>query len=53
VASSVSFRKPDWIRFGLQALALSHEDLWVAVERLRSVLETERWRDPRFARVSV
>jgi kynureninase len=35
-----SFRKPDWIRFGLQALALSHEDLWVAVSRLRKVLET-------------
>jgi kynureninase len=48
-----SFRKPDWIRFGLQALALSHEDLWVAVARLRNVLETERWRDPQFAKVSV
>jgi kynureninase len=37
----------------LQALALSHEDLWVAVARLREVLETERWRDPKFAKVSV
>jgi kynureninase len=48
-----SFRKPDWIRFGLQALALSHEDLWVAVARLRKVLETEHWRDPKFDKVSV
>jgi kynureninase len=48
-----SFRKPDWIRFGVQALALSHEDLWLAVSRLRKVLETELWRDPKFARVSV
>jgi hypothetical protein len=46
-------RKPDWIRFGLQALALSHEDLWVAVSRLRKVLESELWRDPKFAKVSV
>jgi kynureninase len=48
-----SFRKPDWIRFGLQALALSHEDLWLAVSRLRKVLEAELWRDPKFAKVSV
>ena len=48
-----SFRKPDWIRFGLQALALSHEDLWLAVARLRKVLETELWRDPKFDKVSV
>jgi kynureninase len=48
-----SFRKPDWIRFGLQALALSHEDLWIAVSRLRRVLENETWRDPKFAKVSV
>jgi len=48
-----SFRKPDWIRFGLQALALSHEDLWIAVSRLRRVLESETWRDPKFAKVSV
>jgi kynureninase len=48
-----SFRKPDWIRFGVQALALSHEDLSLAVSRLRKVLETELWRDPKFAKVSV
>ena len=48
-----SFRKPDWIRFGLQPLALSHEDLWIAVSRLRAVLEGDVWRDPKFAKVSV
>ncbi len=48
-----SFRRPDSIRFGLQPLALSHEDLWTAVARLREVLRTELWRDPRFAKVSV
>ena len=48
-----SFRKPDWIRFGVQALALSHEDLWIAVARLRKVLETELWRGPKFDKVSV
>jgi hypothetical protein len=37
----------------LQALALSHEDLWIAVSRLRSVLEGDVWRDPKFAKVSV
>lgn len=47
-----SFRKPDAIRFGLSPPALSHEDVWVAVSRLRRVLETERWREPRFAKVS-
>lgn len=48
-----SFRKPDWIRFGVQPLALSHEDLWIAVERLRQVLETQAWRHPRFTKISL
>jgi kynureninase len=48
-----SFRKPDWIRFGVQPLALSHEDVWIAVRRLRQVLESEAWRDARFAKVSI
>ena len=48
-----SFRKPDVIRFGISPVALSHEDIWVAVSRLRHVLETEVWRAPRFAKVSV
>jgi kynureninase len=48
-----SFRKPDAIRFGLSPLALSHADLWTAVDRLREVLATELWKEPRFAKVSV
>ena len=48
-----SFRKPDVIRFGISPVAISHEDVWVAVSRLRQVLETEIWREPRFAKVSV
>ena len=48
-----SFRKPDSIRFGLSPLALSHGDLLTAVGRLKEILETERWRDPKFAEVSV
>lgn len=43
------FRAPDVIRFGLTPLYLGFEDIWVAVERLRLILETGRWRDPRFA----
>lgn len=48
-----SFRHPDVIRFGLSAVSLSHVDLWDAVARLREILVEERWRDPRFAVVSV
>ncbi len=48
-----SFRKPNAIRFGLGALYTSHEDIWEAVARLRKILETESWRDPRFQKVSV
>jgi kynureninase len=43
------FRAPDVIRFGLTPLYLGFEDLWEAVERLRDILATARWRDPRFA----
>ena len=48
-----SFRAPDVIRFGPSALTTSHADLWHAVARLRAILNEERWRDPRFAVVSV
>ena len=48
-----SFREPDVIRFGLAPATLSHVDLWEAVARLRAILIEERWRDPRFATVSV
>ena len=48
-----SFRQPDVIRFGLSAVTLSHVDIWNAVQRLRSILVEERWRDPCFASVSI
>ncbi|AGT10737.1 kynureninase [Paracoccus aminophilus] len=43
------FRAPDVLRFGFTPLYLSHEDVWIAVETLRDILETGLWREPRFA----
>ena len=43
------FRAPDVIRFGLTPLYLGFEDLWHAVERMAAILETGRWREPRFS----
>ncbi len=48
-----SFRKPDALRFGLGSLYLRYEDIWETVQRLRIILESERWRDPKFQKVSV
>ena len=43
------FRAPDVIRFGLTPLYLGFEDIWQGVDRMAKILETESWRDPRFA----
>ncbi|MGS1016812.1 kynureninase [Allosphingosinicella humi] len=43
------FRAPDVVRFGLTPLYLGFEDIWQAVDRFRAILESESWRDPRFA----
>jgi kynureninase len=43
------FRAPDILRFGLTPLYLGFEDIWTAVDRLRAILDTGRWREPRFA----
>ena len=43
------FRAPDVVRFGLTPLYLGFEDIWEAVRRMRSIFESGRWRDPRFA----
>ena len=43
------FRAPDVIRFGLTPLYLGYEDIWDGVERMRLILESGSWRDPRFA----
>jgi kynureninase len=48
-----SFRKPGVVRFGLGPLHLSHEDCWIATQRLKKILETESWRDPKYQKVSV
>ena len=43
------FRMPDIMRFGFAPLYIRYCDVWDAVEQLRQVLETEQWREPRFA----
>ena len=43
------FRAPDVIRFGLTPLYLGYADIWEGVERMRHILESGSWRDPRFA----
>jgi kynureninase len=43
------FRAPDIVRFGLTPLYLGYEDVWEGVERLRRILESGSWKDPRFA----
>jgi kynureninase len=48
-----SFRKPGVVRFGLGPLYLSHEDCWIAAQRLKKILETETWRDTKYQKVSV
>jgi kynureninase len=43
------FRAPDVVRFGITPLYLGYEDVWTAVERMAEILDTESWREPRFA----
>lgn len=43
------FRAPDILRFGFAPLYVRYEDVWMAVETLREVLESGVWREPRFA----
>ena len=49
----VSSRKPDALRFGVHPITTRHEDLWLAVQRLRRLLDSGRWRDPEFERATV
>jgi kynureninase len=46
-----SFRKPDVIRFGISPVAISHEDVRVAVPA--RMFRAAVWREPRFKKVSV
>ncbi|TFI58063.1 kynureninase [Sphingomonas parva] len=43
------FRAPDVVRFGLTPLYLGFEDVFRAVAIMADILDTGRWRDPRFA----
>ena len=43
------FRAPDILRFGFTPLYTRYVDVWDAVDRLREVLDTGEWREPRFA----
>jgi kynureninase len=45
----VSARKPDALRFGVHPLTTTEDDLREAVARLARLLDSGRWRDPRFA----
>ncbi len=42
------FRAPDILRFGFAPLYLSFEDVWKAVETLKTVMETRAWDRPEF-----
>ncbi len=44
------FRAPDLIRFGFTPLYTSYTDVWDAIDALEDVLDSEIWREPRFAR---
>jgi len=43
------FRAPDVIRFGLTPLYLGFEDIWHGVDRLAEIMDSESWREPRYA----
>ncbi len=44
------FRAPDILRLGFAPLYLSYTQVWDSMETLRLVLDSQEWRDPRFAR---
>ena len=48
-----SFRKPNAIRFGVSPLAISHQDIYEAVARLKRILAQEIWKQPKYKKVSV
>ena len=43
------FRAPDILRFGVAPLYTRFVDVWDAVDRLKDVLESGQWREPRFS----
>jgi len=48
-----SFRGPDSIRFGLGPLYTTHAELWDAVQRIKTVLQKETWRDPKYGKAPI
>lgn len=44
------FRAPEFLRLGVTPLYLRYVDVWDALQRLHTVLATQAWTDPRFAR---
>ncbi len=43
------FRAPDVLRFGLTPLYLGFEDIWQGVGKLARIMDSESWRDPKYA----
>ena len=43
------FREPDILRFGFAPLYLRFVDMWDAVDRLKAILDSGIWREPRFS----
>ena len=43
------YREPGNMRFGFAPIYLRYVDVWDAVEILREILQTGRWRDPDFS----
>ncbi|MCU1367185.1 MAG: kynureninase [Ilumatobacteraceae bacterium] len=43
------FRAPEVARFGFAPLYIRFVDVWDAVDRLAEVIDSEAWREPRFA----
>jgi kynureninase len=43
------FRAPDIARFGCVPMYIRYVDIWDAVDRLRTVLDSSEWQEPRFA----
>ena len=39
------FRAPDCVRFGVSPLYLSYMDIWRAVDTIKTIMETEAWRE--------
>lgn len=43
------FRAPDALRFGFTPLYTRHEDIWIAVETLREILQARCWQEERYS----